>query len=157
MSDTNQPTKRGRPFPPGFSGNRNGRRRGSRNRKTIMAQKLLEDKAPDILKKLTDCALQGEGWAVKLCVERLYPARQSPRVTFKLPERLDTAADVLEAGKQVLRACAEGGISPTDGRELMDMLSRFEVILKNSELLEQIETLKEQLAILQNEKRKNAA
>jgi hypothetical protein len=49
-SKKHQDHSRGRPFPSGVSGNLNGRPRGSRNQKSLLAEQLLEDNAEAIQK-----------------------------------------------------------------------------------------------------------
>src|SRR5262245_48964804 len=99
--------QRGRPFRAGESGNPAGRPSGARNRATIMAEALLDGEAEALTSRIVGLAKEGELGALRFCLERLLPVRQSRLVTFELPE-IETAADGADASSAVLAACAEG-------------------------------------------------
>jgi hypothetical protein len=62
MSDEIVPPARGRRrlFQPGQSGNRAGRRRGSRNKATLAAATLLDGDAPGLTRRAIEAALAGD-------------------------------------------------------------------------------------------------
>lgn len=64
--------KRGRPFQPGNTFGR-GRPRGSRNKKSLMLQRLLLEQAKEIVQSVIDRAKEGDRTAQALCMERLIP------------------------------------------------------------------------------------
>ena len=51
---------RGRPFAKGQSGNPAGRRRGSKNRRTLAARELLDGEAGALTRKAVDMAMSGD-------------------------------------------------------------------------------------------------
>src|SRR3954453_12196697 len=60
----------GRPFVKGQSGNPAGRRPGSRNRATLIAEILLQGQSEALMQKAVERALEGSDLALKLCLDR---------------------------------------------------------------------------------------
>jgi len=120
--DTAMQKPRGRPFEPGSSGNPHGRPKGSRNKTTMAVEALLDGDAAAITRKAVEKALEGDMAALRLCLERILPARRDRPVAFELP-KIATAADALEASSAVLAACAEGILSPSEAAEIMDLIT----------------------------------
>ena len=78
-------------FHKGESGNSAGRQRGSRNRTTILMQSLLEADGEALARKAIDLAKGGDLTALRMCMDRLLPARKHEPVDFDLP-RLKAAS-----------------------------------------------------------------
>ena len=93
------------PFQKGESGNPAGRPRGARNRTTILLQNLLADDAEAIARKAIDMAKDGDIAAIRICMERLAPARRTEPVVLDLPP-LGTAADTVDAAATIVAAAA---------------------------------------------------
>ena len=126
------PVQRGRPFTPGQSGNPHGRPKGARNKATI-GEALLDGEAEVITRKLIEKAKEGDTTALRLCLERLLPARRDRRVEFGLP-KIETAADALKASSSVLQACAQGTLSPSEASEVMELISKHSRIVELTEI-----------------------
>jgi hypothetical protein len=77
--------QRGDPFKPGQSGNSSGRPAGSRNKATVAMEALLDGQAEALTQKAIDMALEGDITALRLCLDRVLPARKDRPVTFRLP------------------------------------------------------------------------
>ncbi len=73
-------------FKPGQSGNPVGRPAGARNKTTLAMEALLEGEAEAITRKVIDMALTGDTVALRLCLDRLAPARKDRPVLFQLPK-----------------------------------------------------------------------
>lgn len=73
-------------FQKGQSGNPAGRPRGARNKATLAAEALLDGEAETITRKAVEHAKAGDPWAVRLCLERVLPARRDRPVNFQLPQ-----------------------------------------------------------------------
>jgi hypothetical protein len=114
--------QRGRPFEPGSSGNPHGRPKGSRNKTTTALEALLDGEAAAITRKAIEKALEGDIAALRLCVDRVLPARRDRPVAFELP-KIETAADASEASSAVLGACAEGTLSTREAAEVMALIA----------------------------------
>ena len=79
---------RGRPFEPGNS----GKPPGALNRATRLAAELLDNEGEALTRKAVELALAGDIGALRLCLERIYPARRA-RVQIDLP-KVETAWDL---------------------------------------------------------------
>ena len=104
-------------FQKGESGNPAGRPRGSRNRTTVLMQSLLEANAEAIARKAIDLATGGDLTAIRICFDRLVPARKHEPVDFDLP-RLDTAADTVTAASTIVAAVAAGELAPSEAADI---------------------------------------
>jgi hypothetical protein len=131
--DTATQKPRGRPFEPGNSGNPHGRPKGSRNKTTMVIEALFDGEAAAITRKAIEKAMEGDMAALRLCVERLLPARRDRPVVFELP-KIATAADALEASSAVLAACAEGILSPREASEVMALVATHTRTLELTEI-----------------------
>jgi hypothetical protein len=74
-------------FQKGQSGNPAGRPRGSRNRATALFRDLLEDNAEAIVRKAISLAKTGDMSAVRVCMDRLAPARRKAPVACRRSKR----------------------------------------------------------------------
>jgi hypothetical protein len=73
-------------FKKGQSGNPRGKPKGCRNATTILFDELLKDNARELIEKAIELAKSGDGPALRLCIDRLAPARKDRPVWFDLPE-----------------------------------------------------------------------
>jgi hypothetical protein len=101
--------QRGRPFQKGQSGNPAGRPVGSRNKVTLLCQRLLDEQAEKIVAKIIHAAVvEGDVGALKLCLERLVPPVKGRPLSFPLPQTQDGVIDVPGAVESLLREVANG-------------------------------------------------
>jgi hypothetical protein len=111
-------------FQPGQSGNPNGRPRGSRNRRALFAEALYEERAQDIVNKVVELALAGDGTALRVCMDRiLAPMRERP-VEFELPA-MTTAADAVGAMSTVVQGVADGDLMPREAARLATVVQEY--------------------------------
>jgi Family of unknown function (DUF5681) len=61
---------------PGVNGNRAGRPKGACHKATLAAEALLEGEAEGITRKAVELAIGGDTTALRLCLERIMPARR---------------------------------------------------------------------------------
>ncbi|GMG84917.1 hypothetical protein LNKW23_41330 [Paralimibaculum aggregatum] len=66
----------------GISGNPSGRPRGARNHATTAAAALLDGEAEALTRKAVEAALGGDSEALRLCLQRILPARRDRPVRF---------------------------------------------------------------------------
>ena len=111
-------------FQKGESGNPAGRPRGARNRTTILLQNLLEDDGEALARKAIDLAKGGDLAALRMCMDRLMPARKHEPVAVDLP-RLDTAADTVTAARTIVAAVAAGELTPSEAAELAKVIDVY--------------------------------
>jgi len=83
----------GKPFLKGASGNPFGKRPGSRNRVTIIAEEMLDCEVRALTRKVLEMALSGDAVAMRLCLDRIIGPRRERPLRFDLPP-IETAADL---------------------------------------------------------------
>jgi hypothetical protein len=109
------------PFEKGESGNPAGRPRGSRNRATLLMQCLLADEAEAIGRKAIEMAKAGDLAAIRLCMDRLAPARKDEPVAFELPP-IEKPADIVAATASIVAAVAAGELTPSQAAKLAKVI-----------------------------------
>jgi hypothetical protein len=130
---------RGQPFQPGNTAGK-GRPIGSRNKLTMAVQRLLEGYSEPIVRKCVFAALQGDRQAMRLCMERVLPARRDAPVRTKLP-KVKTAHDVAEAQQAVLAGIAQGRTTPSEGEIISNVLEKYRKAIETIELVRRVEQL----------------
>src|SRR6266550_2561208 len=102
---------RGRSFLKGISGNPAGKRPGTRNRATVIAEELLdcETRRP-LLRQAIDDAKGGDGVMMRFCVGRIIGPRRDRPVRFDLPP-IRSAADLSAAMRAITGAVAQGELT----------------------------------------------
>jgi hypothetical protein len=127
-------------FRKGQSGNPSGRPRGSRNRATILFQNLLEDDAEAIARKTVDMAKAGDIAAIRICMDRLAPARKTDAIVFELP-RLDKATDSVTAAAKIVAGVAAGDLAPAEAADLAKVMDIYLRALATSSFEERLSRL----------------
>jgi hypothetical protein len=103
-------------FRKGQSGNPAGRPRGARNIATLACEAMLDGEAEALTRKCIELALGGDTVALKLCLERIYPARKDRPVTFPLPP-ISSPRDAANIAASVAQAVAAGRVTPSEAAE----------------------------------------
>jgi len=111
---------RGRPFAVGNSLGR-GRPKGSRNKPNSPGQDLLDTWAEALTRKCISMAGQGNVVALRLCMERISPARRDDSIRISLP-KIRKPQDIDKAADKVTQAVARGKITPASGEKVMNIL-----------------------------------
>jgi hypothetical protein len=127
---------RGRPFQAGNS----GRPKGSRNRTTVAAEALLEGEAEALTRRAIEMALSGDATAMRLCLDRIMPARKERIVSFALP-KLATAADAVGATAALVKAVASGELTPSEAAELSKLVEAFTRAVDLHEIQQRLDRL----------------
>jgi hypothetical protein len=135
---------RGRPFAPGNTLGR-GRPKGSRNKRKSSGQDLLDEYAPHVTRKCLAMAMQGDRSAMRLCMERISPARRGACITMNLPA-IRTAGDVDKAAEKVTQAIRRGDLTPTEGGVMMNILESRSRIIEKVDWEKRLEKLEENRA-----------
>ncbi len=113
-ADNTAHRQRGRPWPKGTSGNPRGPGTGSRNRTSLLLDRLAEGEAEAVLASVLGAAKGGDMAAAKVLLDRVWPARRGRPVRLELPE-LRTPADLAAALGAVAGAVGRGDLSPEEG------------------------------------------
>jgi hypothetical protein len=132
--------QRGKPFRKGKSGNPDGRPRGSRNATTLALEALLDGQAQVLTQKAIDLALTGDISALRICLDRIMPARKDRPVTFTLP-LINSARDATAAISAVLAAVAVGEITPAEAGEISKLVEAYVRAFETAELADRLERL----------------
>ncbi|ETX13263.1 hypothetical protein OCH239_12595 [Roseivivax halodurans JCM 10272] len=117
-----------------------GRPKGARHRITRAVEELLEGEAEGITRKAVEMALEGDTTAMRLCLERIAPAKKDAPVEFDLPE-MTTAADATKAAQAVLRAVSDGELTPSEATSVMHLVESYRRALETEELERRIAAL----------------
>jgi uncharacterized protein DUF5681 len=112
------------PFQPGQSGNPNGRPRGSRNRRSLLAEQLYEARPQELVEKAIDLALAGDGTALRVCMDRILAPMRERTVEFELPA-MTNAADAVGAMSTVVQGVADGDLMPREAARLAAVVQDF--------------------------------
>lgn len=112
------------PFKKGQSGNPAGKAKGTRHKATQAMQALLEGDADAITQKAIELAKGGDLTAIRLCMDRLCPARRDRTVEFALPP-IASAQDAVGAARAIVEAVATGELTPTEAAELSKVLDSY--------------------------------
>jgi hypothetical protein len=116
--------QRGRPFPRGRSGNPSGRPIGARNKTTLAAEALLDNEAEVLTRTIIEKAKQGDITALRLCLDRILPARRQRTVSFRFPV-LRTAAEATQVMTLIAEAVGNGNLTPGEAAELGKFVESF--------------------------------
>jgi hypothetical protein len=132
MAENSAGKQRGAPFQKGKSGNPNGKPKGTRHRITVLAEKLMQDDAKDIVSAVLEAAKGGDMTAARLIMERIFPVRKGRPIYLDLPA-VRTAADIAAAMTALTMAMASGGVTPD---EAVSVAAVFETRRKTLETQE---------------------
>ena len=88
-----------------------GRPKGSRHKHVLAIQDLLDGEAETLGRKAIDLALAGDTTALRLCIERIAPARKDSPLEFDLPT-MTNAQQAASAAQGVLQAVSQGDMTP---------------------------------------------
>lgn len=132
MSRNNGP-ETGRDQAGRFTAGNPGRPRGARHKATLAAMALLDGEAEALTRAAIEQALAGDTVALRLCLERVAPARKAAPVEFELPE-LREAGDAVAAAAAIVAAVAAGELAPSEGAHCMALVDGWRRTLETTEL-----------------------
>tara|TARA_R110001599_G_scaffold73783_9_gene203996 strand:+ start:6446 stop:6880 length:435 start_codon:yes stop_codon:yes gene_type:complete len=121
-----------------------GRPKGARNKTTLAVEALLHGEAETITRKAIDMALEGDGAAIRLCLERLLPARKDSPVIFELP-KIETALDTVTASTALLSAVAAGEVTPEEANKVMALLTSHKQLIEVCDLESRLQALEDRV------------
>ena len=130
----------------GQSGNPSGKPRGARHRATLAAEALLDGEAEALTRKAIEKAKEGDTVALRLCLERILPARKDRAVSLDLPE-IETAADVLKSIAALLASVAGGELTPGEAGDVVRIVEAFAKAADSVDLEQRIAALEKRGAV----------
>ena len=140
-SRKNAENTRGKPFEPGNP----GRPKGARNKATLAAEALLDGEAETLTRKAIELALSGDIQALRICLERIIPARKSRPIQIDLPP-VKEPQDVLAAITTTLKAVGHGELTPEEGHVLASLLEQARRSQELVDLDERMQALEQQIS-----------
>ncbi len=129
---------RGRPFANGNP----GRKPGSKNRSTLVAEALLSDERDELLRKAIELAKAGNVQMLKFFLERTLPRERL--IKLDLPQ-IDFADDAVEALGRIMRAVAEGTISPSEAAALATLVKSCSDAIDMADVVKRLDSLEAQI------------
>jgi hypothetical protein len=124
-------------FKPGQSGNPAGKKPGTRNRATRALEELLEGQGEALTQKAIDMALAGDTVALKLCLDRIYPARKDRAVRFPLPP-INSPRDAADIVAAIAEAVAAGHVTPSEAAEIAKVVDVYVRAYQTAELNDRV-------------------
>jgi hypothetical protein len=144
MAENTAGMQRGKPFPKGKSGNPRGKPKGARHKTTLLAEKLMQDDAENIVNAVLTAARAGDMTAARIVLDRIAPARRDNPVTFALP-KIKRPADAVAASAAILSAVADGRLTPGEALEVSKLIEGFVKTLEVAELEQRLNELEERM------------
>lgn len=117
-----------------------GRTPGSRNRTTLAVEALLEGEHEALTRKAIELALAGDARALRLCLDRIAPARRDAPVSFNLPP-IRSVEDAVGASSALLAAVAAGDVTPDEAGRVMALLTAHKALVEAGDLEARIAAL----------------
>jgi hypothetical protein len=139
-SQENKLSKYGRNTDGTFSNGNVGKTKGTRNKKTLAIESLLEGQAEALTQTAISKALEGDGLALRLCMKRIAPAPKDNSVSFPLLEMKD-AMDASKAASSILTAVSEVELTPIEGIRVMGLIDSYKRTLELTEIEERLQAL----------------
>jgi hypothetical protein len=127
-------------FKPGQSGNPAGKKPGTRNRMTILAEQIAADRIGAIAEAAAAKAEEGDARLCQFFLGRAIARPRGRAVELDLPSP-DTAQGVVAAGAALFRAAAEGAVTPDEAQSLGALLDAQRRALETAELERRIAAL----------------
>jgi hypothetical protein len=135
------PNGRGRPF---HAGNP-GRKPGSKNRTTLVAEALLKGEEVALVRKAIEMAKAGDGPMLKFLLDRILPKERSVHVD--LPP-MDGAFDAVSALGAIIEAVGTGRIAPSEAAALANPVAAYARVIDDAEFGERLDNIEKELRAL---------
>jgi hypothetical protein len=135
------PNGRGRPFRAGNP----GRKPGSKNRTTLVAEALLKDEETALVRKAIELAKAGDLQMLKFLLDRILPTERSVHVD--LPP-MDGAFDAVSALGAIIEAVGTGRIAPSEAAALANPVAAYARIIDDAEFGERLDNIEKELRAL---------
>ena len=121
----------------GQSGNPAGKPKGTRNKTTVALETLFDGEADKLTRKAIQMALGGDATMMRLCIERVIPARRDRPINFELPP-LVTTKDASIAMLKILEGVSKGELTPNEASEISKVIENYAETVRLSELEQRI-------------------
>src|SRR5215468_1711594 len=133
--------KRGRPFEPGNKLGR-GRPPGSRNKRRLQAQQLLEEQSQTILHKAVAVALEGDSQLLRALLPYILRRPEEPRLELG-GLATGTAEEISKTSDDILRRAASGQLSLREAQGLALLVDNRRRALETMDLERRLRALEQ--------------
>jgi hypothetical protein len=123
--------KRGRPFEAGNQFGR-GRPRGSRNKRTLLAQELLDEHAEPLVRKALLDALKGDKALMRTLLSYILP-RQRGLPQKMAPLAMGTTEELSQSSEAILTEVRAGEITIQDARVMFQLFETRRRVIETQE------------------------
>jgi Family of unknown function (DUF5681) len=130
------------PFKKGESGNPDGKPKGTLNKTTTVARRLLDGEAEALVRKVVELALGGDLTCLRICIERLVPPKKDAPIEIALPE-IGSIADIPGFFAAATAKLGEGEITPSAVTAIIGLAEAFRRTLETVELEQRIGALEQ--------------
>jgi hypothetical protein len=137
------PGVRGRPFQKGNG----GRRPGSRNRTSLVAEALLKDEETELVRIAIELAKARDTQMLKFLLDRLLPKERSVRIEIPEMQRADDAVDALGV---IINAVADGRMAPSEGAGYAHLIDTYVRAINVHELEARLDKMERELKTLKS-------
>jgi hypothetical protein len=134
---------RGRPFQKGNG----GRRTGSKNRTTPVAEALLKGEEVELVRSGIERAKAGDTQMLKFFLERILPKDRSVRLA--IPE-MKRAGDAVNALGAIIDAVADGQIAPSEAASLATLVASYVRTMSVYDLEDRLDKIERDLSGLKS-------
>jgi hypothetical protein len=132
--------------PQGQSGNPAGRAPGVRNKATETAELLLAGAAEALTRKVVALALAGDAAAIRLCLDRIIPARRGRPVQLRVAPGRGTA-DLGGTMAAITNTATNGVITPGEAAELARVVEIFVRAVEAGDFERRLRQVEEEVGI----------
>jgi hypothetical protein len=94
------------------------------------------------MRKAIDLAMSGDTIALRLCIERILPARRDRPVSIELPT-LGSAGDAVKAMAAITEAVAKSELTPSEAGDLSSLVLNYVKAIGTSELEKRIAAIEQ--------------
>jgi hypothetical protein len=108
-------------------------------------ENLLGYETEAIGRKAVEMAIKGDMAAIRLCMDRLAPARKDEPVAFELPP-LEKPADSVAAAATLVAAVAEGELTPSEAAQLAKVIEVYVRAIETKVFDERLTSLEKEVA-----------
>ena len=123
-----------------------GRRRGSRNKRTLLVEKMLEGELETMVTVLLRLAREGDIRAISEVLARIAPARRGAVIVLPDFPTITSVNDVPAALARLAENVAAGNISPEEAASVATVLREFVASVETVALAERVANLESRLA-----------
>jgi hypothetical protein len=98
-----------------------------------------------LTQRAINAALEGDGTALRLCLERICPPRKDRTVLFDLPA-MNSPKDAAGAMAGIIEAVASGDMTPDESGSVTSIIEQYRRTLETTELENKLQAIEQATA-----------